>query len=488
MNRILRIKLLRLILLSFIVFSVAACDSNTQSSSKTIPDNGETLSDNSSNISERITFGEKSLAPPKESFNPQREIAVIAITNGQFDTAIRILTDYLKSEPNDPEARIFLNNLEIEKIKKPSTIAVSMPFSSELPKSLEVLRGVAHAQYDWNQKNNDLRGNGAMLKIAIASDDNDTIYDNDAETAKKVATELGKRKEILGVVGHYSSEASKAVADMYKNSQLVYISPTSTSVSLTGTPYFFRTVPSDKVAAEALVRYAKDKLDVEKAVVFYNSDNDYSKSLREKFRNEFGNSNIILADDDNCDLSKWLDDDSSDWGEKAANVLSEAEKDKDSENLLVVLAPTSGDLSKALEIVRVNKRRFPIVAGDAVYSSKTIEQDQNALGIIVAVAWHIDANNQNSDFLNRAQKLWGTSQVSWRTITAYDATIALAKAINDQTEPTREGVQEKLSSDFSSPGAFATVKFLDTGDYDGDIQLVEVQNTGSGYDFVPIDP
>ena len=110
----------------------------------------------------------------------------------------------------------------------------------------------------------------------------------------------------------------------------------------------------------------------------------------------------------------------------------------------------------------------------------------NALEMVLAVGSDIEVN-EGSEFPQRSEKLWGTSSVNWRTITAYDATLALGKAINDQTQPTREGVREKLSSpDFSVGGAIKKVKFSDTGDYDGDIQLVEVQRKGSGYDFAPI--
>ena len=153
MNKILQTKLLNLILLSVIVLIFISCQPNS--------------SNIDNDITNRITLGEKSLAFNEKSFNPPREKAVRAIAGGQSDTAIKILTDYLKSKPNDPEARIFLNNLTV---KDPYyTIAVSMPISSNMEGSLEVLRGVAHAQSDWNYSR--LDDGGGMLKIAIDNDD-----------------------------------------------------------------------------------------------------------------------------------------------------------------------------------------------------------------------------------------------------------------------------------------------------------------------------
>ena len=466
MNKILRVKLRRLIILSFIVFIVISCAENSPKL-------------NGDSISERITFGEKSLANP-EDVRPERERGINSIANKNYDRAFRTLTSYLESKTNDPEARIFLNNLEVEKNKKPyHVIAVSLPISSNLNGSLEILRGVAHAQYDWNFSRSGAEG---MLKVAIADDDDDNP-NNGTKIAEEVATELAKRKEILGVVGHYSSGTSLATVNIYKDSQLVSISPVSTSVKLTDkTPYFFRTVPSDRAAAEALAKYAQAKLNSVKAVVFYNSDSNYSKSLSQEFTSELGRRNIILREDPDCDLSTWSKN-PEDWRGKATKVLNRA---KDSANVLM-LAPSSGYLDQALEIVQVNEGNLPVLGGDDVYSAKTLEKGgDSAVGMIVAIAWDIEGNETGSDFPKRSQKLWGTLSVNWRTITAYDATQALVKAIDAQAQPTREGVQEELSSGFSTPGAFKAVKFSDTGDYDGDIQLVEVQRIGDGYDFVPL--
>jgi len=465
-NNILRVKLLKLILLTFIVFIVISCAENPSQF-------------NENSISERITFGERSLANP-EDVRPERERGINSIANRNYDRAFRTLSDYLESQPNDPEARIFLNNLEVEKSQKAYyVIAVSMPISSNLNASLEILRGVAHAQYDWNFSRSDGEG---MLKIAIADDD-DNDSNNGTKIAEEVATELGNRKEILGVVGHYSSDTSLAAANIYKDYQLVSISPVSTSVELKDySPYFFRTVPSDRAAAEALAKYAQTHLHSVKAVVFYNSDSNYSKSLSQEFTSELGRRNIILREDPDCDLSTWSKN-PEDWRDRATKVLNRA---KDSANVLM-LAPSSGYLDRALEIVQVNQRNLPVLGGDDVYSAKTLQKGgDSAVGMVVAIAWDIEVNEPGSNFPERSQKLWGTASVNWRTITAYDAVQALGRAIERQITPTREGVREELSSNFSTSGAFKAVKFLDSGDYDGDIQLVEVKKIGSRYDFVPL--
>ena len=432
--------------------------------------------------SNRTTFGKRSLASGKQYFDPLRETAIRAIAGDEFSIAIESLNEYLDLEPNDPEARIFLNNLIAVENDKVYTIAVSVPISSNLNASLEILRGVAHAQYELNQSR---LPNQGKLKVVIANDD-DTDPNNGTLVAQEVAEELSKNKEILGVVGPYSSDTSLDTAKIYENNKLVVISPVSTSVELIGySPYFFRTVPSDRVAASSLARYVQTRSESFKVVTFYNSDSNYSKSLYQEFINELGRLNVVLRDDPDCDLSKWSEN-PQDWSKVAREVLSKAESNGAN---IIMLAPSSGHLDKAIEIAKGNQGRLPILAGDDVYSPDTINKGKDSVvGMIVAVAWDIEVNSSNSSFPDRSTKIWGTSMVNWRTITAYDAVMALMNAIDKQSQPTREGVREELSApSFSAPGAIRIVQFLESGDYAGDIQLVQIQRLGSSYDFIPLE-
>lgn len=457
MSQILNIKLLRLILLSFILFVIILCVFN--------PFQPEV-----STVSDNITFKEKSLAFAQESFKLQREKTVRSVADGNYDNAIKIFTNYLKSKPNHPEARIFINNLKVE--YPYYTIAVSMQISSNLNGSLEVLHGVPHAQFHGN---NSRLVDSRMLKIAIVVDDDDDP-NNSTQIAEEVATELAKTKEILGVVEHYSSDTSLPTAKSYQNYQLVSISPIITSVDLIdNTSYFFLTVPSDQAATNALAKYAQGQLNSLKLVVFYNSDSNYSKFLSQEFISELGNLNVVLSEYSDCDLATWSEN-LEDWGEKATNVLSKAKRNSAN---IVILAISSDYLDQALELVRGKKGKLTIVTGDGIYSAKTIEQSQdNALKMVVAMPWDIEGGQTNSSFLKRSQEIWRTSSVSWRAMTAYDATIALRKTISEQTKPNTEGVREKLLLDLSVSGALRKVNFLDTGDYDVDIQLVEEENIG----------
>jgi branched-chain amino acid transport system substrate-binding protein len=113
-----------------------------------------------------------------------------------------------------------------------------------------------------------------------------------------------------------------------------------------------------------------------------------------------------------------------------------------------------------------------------LYSQETIKMlGKSVNGMVLAVAWHIDAN-RDSVFSKQSQKLWN-ADVSWSSAMAYDATQALSAAIGQQPNPTREGVQRALlDKNFSAMGASGLpFRFSPSGNRrDPPIQLVKIQD------------
>lgn len=427
------------------------------------PTNLPELGQKSVSAQARFSQGEKLLIV--EGASSDKQAAIQALGKGDFQQAVYLLEKSLQTNRNDPEALIYLNNARIGEAKS-YTIAVSVPIGSNVNTALEVLRGVAQSQ---NQINQTGGINGTPLKVLIADD-----ADN-PEIAAQIAQKLTADNSILGVVGHTSSDTSLAAAAIYQKAGLVMISPISTSVKLSNFgDYIFRSVPSDFVAARALAESSLQKNPNVKAVVFFNSQSNYSQSLKSEFITALGlGGGQVVSEFDLSSLTF-----------TPSKSLQQAQQE--GANLIALLGD-SGTLDKALQVVQINGQKLPIVAGDDVYSPKTLDVGgKNALGMVVAIAWHLGAN-PNSPFVNNSRQLW-QGDVNWRTATAYDATQALIAGI--KAESSREGVQQALrSSDFSVPGATNPVRFLPSGDRNQSVQLVVVQpgsRSSFGVDFVPI--
>ncbi|WP_341527431.1 ABC transporter substrate-binding protein [Nostoc sp. UHCC 0302] len=412
---------------------------------------------------DRITFGEKPFTPGEIS--QVKKEGVQAFAAKSYDKAIANLTNALKLKRNDPEALIFLNNARIGSAKSYS-IVTSVPIGTDPNESLEILRGIAQAQ---NQINNSGGIKGVPLKVGIANDD------DNPEISKQIAASLVKKPEVLGVVGPITSDATLAAGTMYTSGQLVAISPTSTSVKISNfSRYVFRTVPSDFMAARSLANYMVRTLQKKNAVVFFNSQSKYSQSLKTEFV-----SSVLL---EGGQISSEFDLSTADFS--AAKSLEQATKQGAE---VLMLAANTETLDKALQVVQINQKKLTLLAGDDVYSAKTLEIGrEQAVGMVLAVPWHIDSN-PNSDFPQKSRQLWG-ADVSWRTALAYDATIAIIAAL--ERNPTRVGVQQVLaSSDFSASGASGAIRFLPSGDRNAPVQLVKIvpgSRSRTGYDFQPV--
>ncbi|MCC5602273.1 ABC transporter substrate-binding protein [Nostoc favosum] len=414
-------------------------------------------------VQDRISFGEKSFTLGEIS--PVKKEGVQAIAAKSYNKAIANFTAALKLNRNDPEALIFLNNARIGSSKS-YTIVASVPFGTDPNASLEILRGIAQAQ---NEINTSGGVKGVPLRVGIANDD------DNPEIAKQIASNLVSNSEVLGVVGPNTSDSTLAAGTIYTSGQLVAISPTSTSVKISNfSRYVFRTVPSDFMAARSLANYMVRTLQKKNAVVFFNSQSNYSQSLKSEFV-----SSVSL---EGGQVSSEFDLSQVDFS--AAKSIEQATKQGAE---VLMLAANTETLDKALQVIQINQKKLTLLAGDDVYTTKTLEIGrEQAVGMVLAVPWHIEGDPK-SDFPQKSRQLWG-GDVSWRSALSYDATVALIAALG--RNPTRSGVQQALlSSDFSATGASGTIRFLASGDRNAPVQLVKIvpgSRSRTGYDFEPV--
>ncbi len=151
--------------------------------------------------------------------------------------------------------------------------------------TLEAARLVAAAQ---NAK-------GGLLgkQIEIVSQDDQCK----AELASNVATNL-LAAGVVGIIGHTCSGPTKAALPIYKDANMILISPSATSPQLThsGFPNFFRTISSDDQQAKVAVDYLLGKLNVTKVALIHDKG-DYGKGFVEyskRFLEESGKAKVVL--------------------------------------------------------------------------------------------------------------------------------------------------------------------------------------------------
>lgn len=417
-------------------------------------------------IADRLSYGDKLLLQSDNQADKLQGIE--AYGKKDYVQAQQFFQASLQATPNDPETLIYLNNAKASQAVNSMAIAVtiSMPVDTDTGGVKEILRGVAQAQQEFNN-------GGQALKVLIGDDDGDVAIATD------LAKEFSKKSEILGVIGHFSSDTSLAASQVYQEQGLVMISPTSTSVSLSSAGnYIFRTVPSDRFAGNALSNYLLNNIQVTNVAVFYNAASDYSNSLKDSLTTDLFSKggNVVMEIDVNQ------------GGFNGAKALADAQAEGAEAIALVTNTPT---LDQALQIIQVNENKLPIVAGDSLYQRKTLEiGGRDSEGMVLAVSWHI-LSNPDATFPKTSHALWD-GDVNWRTALSYDAAEALITAIQLTPNPNRETIQATLANpSFVADGAAQPIKFISSGDRNQPIQMVEVvkgdqSRSGLDYEFVPV--
>ena len=455
-----------------------------------------------------------------QSFNKKKGAEYFAQCD--YQKALLRFKDAWQQDRLDPETLIYLNNALLEATKKPYytiAVAVSIPKNQNSSndddddsRAKEMLRGVAQLQTKINLgllNDNDpflkyfpdqdfinkKAINGKGLKVVITNDENKELL------AKKIASSLSQRPEILGVVGHYPSEMTVATVDIYKENNLVLISPGSTTSELTKYPRknFLRTVFSVEQQSPAIAKFLQEK-SIKKVVGFYSEGSPFSESFFNSFKTIFTSppfSGTVVKLDE-FDLGNNF---------KAEEAIQELRKrqGKITETIGLVLSPKAiGDAEgDAIKLIKLNNSQNWVIGSWGLRSPRTLEQIDNLQPFqkfVIAVPWD-SLTSPNKNFLKDAKILWTTTSVNAITALSYDATLALTKALEKENTPTRINILEHLKSpDFLvTKGATGTIKFDENGDREkfdenGDpqnpsvefVHIVECRTLSSDFAFVPI--
>ncbi len=450
-----------------------------------------------------VSAGEEILVQTSALWSKQRGIIEFASSN--YPEALKMLKQSWRQDRKDPETLIYMNNAFLEAKKAPYyTIAIVVPIRRNQQGDIvnanlaeELLRGIAQAQTEVNLgltaafgSDKDFPGqgfidakaiNGKGLKVIIADDG------NIKSEAVKRAKALVKMQDIVGVVGHYTSDMTVETVDIYDRNQLVAISPGSTTEELTRKPrkFFFRAAPTTSSEAASLVKYLL-QVGEKKVAGFYNPNSPFTASLWEEFKKQFevqGGTIVRIREFE--DLSK------SEFNAKKA--LAEVQKTGKTAVLVIPDGQVTNATENAIEMIKANGDRNWILGPWTLYDRRTLaaaKQLKSFDKIVLSVPWH-PLSNANKKFPQSALKLWGGG-VNTRTALTYDATKTLIKAIEMQQEPSREGMQKMLSdANFIAEGATGTIQFeATTGNRKTPPQqlahIVECPKEEFGVTFVPI--
>ncbi|NJK51914.1 MAG: ABC transporter substrate-binding protein [Leptolyngbyaceae cyanobacterium SU_3_3] len=433
-------------------------------------------------------------------------------------------------DKNSSESIIYKSNRNALRIaanpfNRPFKIATSLPinwvkgtFTAE-----EVLRGVAIAQQEWN---NDKKHKNSQMIVLVADDGYDNPDKEDA-VAREVAEKLTVQKDILGVVGHFSSATTQATADVYEKKKVVLISPTSTAIRcnesanksnessdcLKLNKYVFRTALSEETVIKNLLRYINQTADKSKVAIIYEENDPYSRFYKSIFMKQLQsiNKNLIEVVNPSNAIDKC---DASALGQlNLSGCFSFIKAEKVNTLLLIPSQKNNVWVEKVIEFNR--EKNYTILGSDTMYQQNFINVNgktrEETEGMLISLSWHrrIDSksscNNESLELECRAAKVFTDQRenefrplgINWRTATGYDAAEALFYAIDTarnscwiqqhfgiRSDCIKNSLQQNLSDNKGIKVSQGIIKFTNNGDRDG-INGVIVKASGGSFSRAP---
>ena len=269
-----------------------------------------------------------------------------------------------------------------------------------------------------------------------------------ATGAVEIAAALRDDPDVVAVVGPADSRSSREAAPIFSDEDgngrraLASVSPTSTSVSLTGiSPWMFRVCPSDTASSRAAARYVLDSLGFRRASIMYRNDS-YGRGWSSAFTQAYaaGGGTVLERNPHLADMNEWR---------AYAGIVKAARPE-------IVLFPGSpADLAGFVRSLRSVGADTPVLGGDAVSELEAQATEFAGVRYIAFFQASRVRSPEAKAFVSAFTRKYGVPPEQ-RSALAYDATMLIGRAALE-VGANRERVRDFLASIGSSRQAITGV-------------------------------
>jgi len=285
------------------------------------------------------------------------------------------------------------------------------------------------------------------------------------EIATNTATKLISQGVDV-VIGHICSGATKAALGIYKDSNIVAMSPSATHPALTQSgqyPNFFRTIASDDAQARLEVDFALDVLNIQKIAVLHDKS-DYGKGLAEYAK-------AFLEKDPRATVV--LYEGITPGGVDYSAVV---QKIKHSKAEAVLFGGYHPEASKIVTQMRKKKMKTIFISGDGVKNKTFIKvAGKYAEGVYVTGSKDVSNNAMTVKARKDHQKTYGEDPGAFFE-NAYAATLALLNAVEKAGSTDFDAMTKALRTEFVDT-PLGKIRFDERGDAIGvGFSIYQVKN------------
>lgn len=426
--------------------------------------------------------------------------AIQAMAQGNKSQASTYWNDAINSDSSDAEAHIYQENLRVTSSGSPyiTFVVGTILTGTNAGVGHDNLQGAYVAQHEWNSQNT---LGSVKVRLLIANTGSDS--GNATTVANQIVQAVASDHTIVGVMGWSFSSHAENAADILTTNHIPMVSATASSDTLSGrSPYFFRVSPSNLTEADVAATYAKNKLKLQKAVVFMDDGDSYSQSLGSDFQNAFEATNI---GGQVTDVIKYHKDDK-------ASIIAGLQK-LNADPGMIYFAGYSNDMGTLLTEIHNYPQlaNTQILGGDALYElggyPASAHQDLHRMHFTAfAYPDEWDVLNQTpkkpaffQDYIAaykgaKPAAVYGYIRPTNNVILSYDAMLALLtsskQALNGGTTLKGTDLQQALTKVSGLQGVSGQITFGQNGDpvnkavvvlYFDDMGRIHMENTlGAG--------
>jgi branched-chain amino acid transport system substrate-binding protein len=285
------------------------------------------------------------------------------------------------------------------------------------------------------------------------------------EVATNTATKLISEKVDV-VLGHICSGATKAALGIYKDSNIIAMSPSATNPALTQSgdyPNFYRTIASDDAQAKLEVDFALNVLKVKKVAVLHDKG-DYGKGLAEfakGFLEKSPKAEVVLYEG---------------ITPGAVDYSAVVQKIKRSRAEAVIFGGYHPEASKIVSQMRKKRMKTFFISDDGVKDDTFIKVAQKyAEGVYATGPKDVSKNPMAIAATEAHKKAYGQDPGAF-FLNAYAAALALLNGVEQAGSTDYNAVEKALRTQFVET-PLGKIRFDDKGDAVGvGFSMYQVQN------------
>jgi ABC-type branched-subunit amino acid transport system substrate-binding protein len=383
---------------------------------------------------------------PFDLQSPDRDMKLQAaedLKQGEPSKAEGALDDAINNDPNDAEAHIYLEDLQIPNNSFHITAIVDVTLTGQyMAYGREILRG-AYTKQEENNKQCLAHSQCVYLYLLIAN--TGSGYHQESDNANYIARQMTsivtaeQRHEshfnLVGVIDGLSSQSAIDINHILTADSPNYVLPmvaaVATSDYLSTAFAFLRVVPPNTSQGYFGAYYAQNVLHARKIAILYREENSYSGDLRDDFRRAIYNPSEIVA------TQGYQANDSNSVTTALNNALSAANPPE-----LIYCACYSNEVNIVLKALSTKSQfhHIRILGGDTFYELEnydaSVKPYMNHL-FFTALGYpdpHHNFSPSFPGFLSEYSKIFTNSfqadsgRINSGVMTAYDATLVLMTA------------------------------------------------------------